>query len=326
MKDPNRQPGESPLETLLLDSAGRPQRTRRWLPRTLLGLLVLTLLFGGYWSREPALPDVRDVLAEGTPAPGVASTGMLVATLRALLDKPGGLLANDLLPPGALLDDLPAFENGALQEMRTFLRALRRDFSRPVTQAVEDPDLLRAEPHLLFDSGNWRAPSAESEYADALVDIGRYLVRLQADPPSAAFYPRADSLAGWLDEVIAQLDEQARQLAAAPRTRWLDVDDRFFAARGYCWALRGQLAALRHDFSAPPAGVGVSAVDAHFAAALAALDGTRQPVTSPVILNGGEYGVLANHSLVLAGHVGRVAVALRALRGELATYRAGEHD
>lgn len=309
MTDPYQQPGESPLETLLLDTAGRPHRTRRWLPRVLLVLLLLLLVLGGYWSREPGAPAVP----AATGIAGVASTATLAATVRTLLDKPGGLVANDVLPPGVLLDDMPAFENGALEETRTFLRALRRDFSRPENQSVEDPDLLRAEPRLLFGSSNWQVPSAEDEYADAVAAIDSYLARLQADPPSAQFHPRVDSLARWLDEVGAQLDEHTRLLAAAPATPWLEVDDRFFAARGYCWALRAQLAALQRDFSvaaSPP-------VDAGFVAALAALDGALRPVTSPLVLNGGEYGVLANHSLVLAGHVGRVAVALRDLRAGL---------
>lgn len=310
MADPHPQPGESPLETLLLDTAGRPRRTRRWLPRTLLVLLLLVLVLGGYWSREPRAPEPAGDAAAPT---GVASTAMLAATLRTLLDKPGGFIANDVMPPGVLLDDMPSFERGALEEARTFLRALRRDFSRPESQAVEDPDLLRAEPRLLFGSDNWLVPSAEDEYADALVAIDGYLSRLQADPPSAQFHPRGDILVRWLDEVGAQLDEHTRLLAAAPAASWLEVDNRFYAARGYCWALRAQLSALRHDFAAgvPPR------VDARFGAALAALDGALLPVTSPVVLNGDEYGVLANHSLVLAGHVGRVAVALRDLRSEL---------
>lgn len=312
MADPYQQPGESPLETLLLDTAGRPHRTRRWLPRVLLLLLLLLLVLGGYWSREPKAPAVP---ADTGSVTGVASTAMLAATVRTLLDKPGGLVANDMLPPGVLMDDMPAFENGALEEARTFLRALRRDFSRPENQSVEDPDLLRAEPRLLFGSGNWQVPSAEDEYADAIVAIDSYVARLQADPPSAQFHPRADGLARWLDEVGAQLDEHTRLLAAAPDTPWLEIDNRFFAARGYCWALRAQLAALRRDFSV----AGSPQADARFAVALAALDGALRPVTSPVVLNGGEYGVLANHSLVLAGHVGRVAVALRDLRTGLAS-------
>lgn len=312
MADPYQQPGESPLETLLLDTAGRPHRTRRWLPRVLLLLLLLLLVLGGYWSREPKAPAVP---ADTGSVTGVASTAMLAATVRTLLDKPGGLVANDMLPPGVLMDDMPAFENGALEEARTFLRALRRDFSRPENQSVEDPDLLRAEPRLLFGSGNWQVPSAEDEYADAIVAIDSYVARLQADPPSAQFHPRAGGLVRWLDEVGAQLDEHTRLLAAAPDTPWLEIDNRFFAARGYCWALRAQLAALRRDFSV----AGSPQADARFAVALAALDGALRPVTSPVVLNGGEYGVLANHSLVLAGHVGRVAVALRDLRTGLAS-------
>lgn len=313
------QPGESRLETFLLDTAGRPHRTRRWLPRLLLALALLVLVFGAWWSREPAPPDVAVIVQAAGTVPGAASTTTLVATLRVLLDKPGGFIANDALPPGDLLDNMPAFENGALEEARTFLRALRRDFSRSEAQAVEDPDLLRAEPRLQFDSGSWLVPSAEGEYEDGIAALDSYRARLLApDTPGAHFYPRIDSLARWLDDIGADLDDYGGQLvaAASPASSWFDIDDHFFAARGYCWALRAQLQAMRHDYE--PLFAAQPDADRDLATALDALGGTQLRVTSPVILNGSEYGLLANHSLVMAGHVGRAASALRSLRTRLA--------
>lgn len=54
------------------------------------------------------------------------------------------------------------------------------------------------------------------------------------------------------------------------------------------------------------------------AQAIIALDGTQQPVNSPVILNGSEYGLLANHSLVMASYIARARATLMQLRGQLA--------
>lgn len=312
MNDPQHRPGESPLETLLLDTAGRPRRTRRWLPQLLLSLSLVLLVLGGWWSREPPAPELP-AAGDAAVVPGATATTMLVATLRALLDKPGGLLANDVLPPGAWLDDVPSFEAGALDASRTFLAALLHDFSR--RQAVEDPDLLRAEPRLQFDIHNWRVPAAEDEYADAIVAIEAYQARLRATPPAALFELRGDTLARWLDAVIAGLDARDRLLAAAPSLPATQVDDHFFSARGYCWALQVQLRALRREYA-----LLTPKHDAAFAAAVQALDGTLLPVKSPVVLNGGEYGMLANHSLVLAGHVGRSVAALRELRAGMTAY------
>jgi hypothetical protein len=44
------------------------------------------------------------------------------------------------------------------------------------------------------------------------------------------------------------------------------------------------------------------------------LEPTQQPLWSPVILNGGGFGVLANHSLVMGSHISRANAALIDLR------------
>lgn len=314
----NQPPAESRLETFLLDSAAPPRGPRHWWPRLLLALFLLLVVLCAWWSRQPPAPSLPAlVAAQGAHAtvPGVVSSAAVIATVQALLDKPGGFLANDALPPGLLLDDMPAFERGALRAVRDYLRALRRDFGRAESQFVEDPDLVRAESRLLFDSNSWVA--AESEYRDGLAVLERYRARLVEVPvPGARFYPRADNLARWLDDVDARLGQygQVLVIAAAGQTPWPDIDDNFFLARGYCWALRVQLEAAGHDFAPVLARHGGGP---ELAAALRALAGTQADIGSPVILNGSEYGLLANHSLVLAGHAARASVALKALRAKL---------
>lgn len=313
-------PTESRLETFLLDSAAPPRSPRHWWPRLLLALFLLLVVLCAWWSRQPAAPQLPVlVAAQGAQAevPGVVSTAAVIATLQVLLDKPGGFLANDVLPPGVLLDDMPMFELGALRAVRDYLRALRRDFSRAETQFAEDPDLIRAESRLLFDSASWVA--AEGEYRDGIAVLERYRARLVAAPvPGARFYPRADNFARWLDDVDARLGDygQALMASAAGTTPWSQIDERFYAARGYCWALQVQLAAAGHDFAPVLAQHGAGP---ELAAAVQALAGTQAAIGSPVILNGSEYGLLANHSLVLAGHAARAAVAVQALRAKLRT-------
>ncbi|WP_310497403.1 DUF2333 family protein, partial [Sandarakinorhabdus sp.] len=92
------------------------------------------------------------------------------------------------------------------------------------------------------------------------------------------------------------------------------VDNGFYEARGYCWALSAQLAAVRTDFA--PVLADHQAGDV-LAQTVLALDGTQQPVRSPVILNGSEYGLLANHSLVMAGYVTRARAGVMQLRQQL---------
>ena len=75
-------------------------------------LLLLALLFGVLWSDEPEQLDVRaeaeravaqvaDAGAAALPA-GYVTTTTLIRISETLLDKPGGFISNDILPPGLL--------------------------------------------------------------------------------------------------------------------------------------------------------------------------------------------------------------------------------
>ena len=67
-------------------------------------LLLLLVLLGWFWSSEPAQFDIRTEAREMAPQrPGVVGVATLAATVKivdALLDKPGGYLSNDIMPPG----------------------------------------------------------------------------------------------------------------------------------------------------------------------------------------------------------------------------------
>lgn len=308
-------PGETPLESFLLDSAERGRRPWRWLSPLVAVALALLLATGWYWSREPAMPPV---LTGGVP--GESSATMLEALAITLLEKRGGFIANDALPPGMLLDDMPAFEAGALVHIRDFTRAMRRDFARSEAQSIEDPDLARAEARLNFDSDSWLVPSTESEYAEGIARLDSYRLRLLAPQPEARFHARADNLARWLDDVSARLGGYSQRLAESVdrkserRTPWLDIDDVFYESRGYCWALLAQLRAAQVDFAPVLADRNAAAT---LAQVIRDLESTQATVWSPMILNGREYGLLANHSLVLAGYVSRASTGILQLRQQL---------
>lgn len=325
-------PGESGLETFLLDSAERGRRNWRLVPLTLAALAAACLLLAWYWSRAPQPLDAEALVraaGERGQVPGAASTLALQAIARTLLDKPGGYLANDRLPPGALMDDMPSFELGVLVHVRDMSRALRRDFTRSPLQSVEDPDLLRAEPSFNFRHDSWLVPSSEGEYQVGVDSLDRYFQRLtEPAAPGAHFFARADNLARWLDDVGQRLDGYVQRLGASveqramPRagsgpagnTPWTQIDNEFFEARGYCWALLAQLSAVQVDFAGVLAERG--ATDS-LTAIIRELESTQRPIKSPLILNGSEYGMLANHSLVMAGYASRAHAGILMLRSQL---------
>ena len=130
---------------------------------TAAGLLLLLLTgLGWYWSSEPDLFDVREqtanILDNRKPVVGAATTATLVQAVDTLLDKPGGYLSNDLMPPGVLLDNIPSWEFGVLVQVRDLSKAMREAFSRSQSQSTEDADLAIAEPRFHIDHRSWAVP------------------------------------------------------------------------------------------------------------------------------------------------------------------------
>ncbi|MCB1679515.1 MAG: DUF2333 family protein [Halioglobus sp.] len=307
--------------------------------------LLLALLLGMYWSVAPAPFDVRERAAAyaaadgGTVVTGSVTTAALMGVVQTLLDKPGGYLHNDVFPPGVWLDNMPHWEYGVLIQVRDLARAMREVHSRSQSQSSEDPDLAQAEPLFNFNSDSWMLPASESEYRKGLKRVHSYFRRLSdADASNAQFYARADNLRYWLNTVENRLGSLSQRLSAsvgksrlntdlagdgsatqstpAPaevsvRTPWLEIDDVFYEARGTAWALIQFLKAAEVDFRDvlrdKNAQVSLQQI-------IRELEGTQEMVWSPMILNGSGFGLLANHSLVMASYISRANAAILDLR------------
>ncbi len=311
--------------------------------------MVVVVILGILWSRTPSAFDVRDnavAMAGGDEKKlvvrGYVTTATTVRIAETLLDKRGGYLSNDLFPPGLYLDNMPNWEFGVLTELRDTTRSLRNDFSRSQTQSVEDKDLAIAQPQFNYDSKSWMLPSSESEYRKGIKALRRYLERLTDDRKyDGQFFTRADNLGHYLQEVGKRLGDLAQRLAASVgedrydttlagdpkaeqskptgemvrvRTPWLQIDDVFYEARGYTWALLQMLEAIRIDFE--PVLKDKNAVIS-LRQIIRELRGAQDPMWSPMVLNGTGFGPLANHSLVMASYVSRANAALIDLRNLL---------
>jgi hypothetical protein len=91
------------------------------------------------------------------------------------------------------------------------------------------------------------------------------------------------------------------------KTSWLDIDDEFYEARGAAWALLHFLKAVEIDFAdvleRKNATVSLQQI-------IRELESTQQTVWSPMVLNGSGFGLMANHSLVMANYISRANAAL----------------
>ena len=308
-------------------------------------LLLLTLGFMWWWDHEPATFDVVEAAnaraaARGQPAVvGTVTTETLIRVTETLLDKRGGYLSNDVMPPGILMDNVPNWEFGVLVQTRDFAKAFRNEFSRSQTQSTEDIDLMEADPLYSSPNDRWLLPSSEGQYRKAVGHVENYLTRLtDADQYNAQFYARADNLSDWLAVVEKRLGSLSQRLSASvgqlrldtdlgndpnaqqstpgasPRTvqtPWTQIDDVFYEARGSTWALLHFLRAVEHDFE--PVLRDKNAL-VSLQQIIRELEETQHGLGSPIVLNGTPFGFFANHSLVMANYVSRANAAVIDLR------------
>lgn len=317
----------------------------KWLLGALLAYVVIILALMFFWSGDPdgfspvkaaqrhANEQQREVV------PGYVTVHTTIELAETLLHKKGGYFSNDVFPPGVIMDDVPEWEFGVLQQLRDMALALRNDFSRSQTQSQDDADLREAHPLLSFANDSWMLPSSESQYAQAIVHLRSYLDRLSdEDDADAQFYARADNLASYLTLVEKQLGNFSQRLSASvgqvrlntdlsdeptarqstpgnrlvvTRTEWMQIDNEFYEARGACYALIHLLKAVQHDFA--PVLEDKNAL-VSLRQIIRELENTQDPIWSPVILNGGGFGAFANHSLVMANYISRASAGLSDLR------------
>lgn len=321
----------------------------RWVGYSLLFVIVLLWILGWILSKEPEPFSVKQAVQEQAqqlnlePVKGFATTTAVIEVTQTLTNKRGGYMSNDILPPTSLLDNIPAWEFGVIQMTRDILLSLRNDFSRSQSQSVENPYLTTAQPAMNIDHRSWFAPTAENEYETVVKQISQYRLAL-ADPNdhSAQFYARSDNLRRYIQEVEKRLGSLSRRLSAsvarvetdvslagdiassqstptpqtlAAKTSWWEIDDVFYEARGASWAVLHYLKAIESDFADvlnnKNALISLQQI-------IKELESSQQAIWSPMILNGSGFGLLANHSLVMANYLSRANAALIDLRNLLA--------
>jgi len=323
-------------------SAASILKKPRWMKisASVVGVLLLFLVvLGMFWSPMPKMFWVNEYIDEERSVVGYSTTNTLIRVAETLLDKRGGYLTNDKMPPGLWLDNMPNWEKGALMQVRDLARVIRNDYSRSQSQSQEDPDVVLAAEKFFSESDSWFFPPTERRYREGIEALYRYQDRLTgAAEPEAQFYARADNLREWLAEVEKRLGSMSRrlgnsvadnvineELAGDPsaeaaqtqpdtvnvRTPWLEIDDVFFEARGTAWALLHFFRAAEFDFALVLADKNA---EASVRQIIRELEASLDPLRSPMIMNGGGYGLTANHSLVMANYLARANAAVINLR------------
>ena len=325
-------------------SQSKQHRAKWWL-YALLVFLVIQILLAMYYDQEPDLFDVkvntekyakeyhwRDVT-------GVASGAAFLEITEVLLNKSGGYMSNDVMPPFVLMDNMPKWEFGVVIQVRDFVRVVRNDISRSQSQSEEDADLADSDPKFHNDHDKWMWPATEGKFESGREYFLKYMNRLAgSEQPPAEFYARTDNLVTWLNLVEKRLGSLSKRLSASVgeerintnsggdstaesatyqpselrvKTPWLEIDDNFYEARGSTWALIHLLKATEVDFKAvlekKNALVSLRQI-------IRELEATQDSVWTPMILNGSGFGFFANHSLVMASYISRANAGVIDLR------------
>jgi hypothetical protein len=313
----------------------------KWLLSATLLILLLFWILSVLWSFEPELFE-PELLAQQQASQrnesvvaGYTITTSLIKVSETLLNKSGGYLSNDVLPPSVMMDNMPSWEFGALEMTRDLALAMRQDFSRSQSQSLENPFLTKAQPQFNIDSLSWLLPSAESKYQEGIDNLYAYRSSLSdSRQQQGQFYARADNLRDWLKQLEKRLGSFSQRLSASvgqeridtslagdaqaiqstptairltDKTSWWQLDDNFYEARGASWALIHFLKAVEVDFAdvldKKNATVSLQQI-------IRELEATQESLWSPIILNGSGFGTLANHSLVMANYISRANAAL----------------
>lgn len=193
-----------------------------------------------------------------------------------------------------------------------------------------------------FDNARWFPPDTAGHYRKANAALEAYLTKLSSPEQHAAqFYARADNLADWLAVVEKRLgslsqrlsasvgqtrlntdlsgDSSARQSTSVPgevevKTPWTELDDVFYEARGSAWALVMVLRAMETDFDDV---LRKKNAQVSFRQIIRELESSLGPLQAPMVLNGKQFGLFANHSLIMANYISRASAAIIDLRNLL---------
>ena len=95
------------------------------------------------------------------------------------------------------------------------------------------------------------------------------------------------------------------------KTPWTQIDDVFYESRGTAWALVHFLHAMEVDFEDV---LRKKNATVSFRQIIRELESTQEPLKSPMVLNGSQFGLFANHSLIMANYISRANAAIIDLR------------
>ncbi len=243
------------------EAGGRRGLGRRILALPLILLLLVFLYYAVGMMVVHEIDDDPDFAATvEVPPGGSAAVALAAALIEREVDRNRWVGNDPLFLPGALLDNMPAYQSGIIYALSRFAIELTDELARVRGSSQIDPDADAAAGRLKYPGDVWIfewsttpvQPSSESQYRKAMEALRRYNERLAGG--QAVFDRRTDNLLATLDRIASDLGSASALLAERidlGGRRWLDLeaDDVFYATKGRLYAYYLLLQGLGRDFA-----------------------------------------------------------------------------
>jgi hypothetical protein len=245
-------------------TSASPQRRFNW--RRITGVGLVALLIAALVYYPVGMVVVHKIDDDPAFGPGEVAAGgsRAVAVTAALIDREidkNGWTANDpFFLPGALLDNMPNFQQGIISALARFAFELTDQIGRTRGSSQTDADLQEAAGQLQLPGNKWVwdpstslgiTATSEQQYRKAMRALLNYNQRLIAG--QATFERRADNLLATLDRIAADLGSASAALEQRIEEHSGDLvdfraDDLFYNTKGRLYGYAMILRELGQDF------------------------------------------------------------------------------
>ena len=248
------------------DEISSPASRRRlnWRRLTLFALVALMVAALIYYPVGMVVVHKIDDDPAFGPGEVAAGGSRAVAVTAALIgreiDKNGWTANDPFFLPGALLDNMPNFQQGIISALARFAFELTDQIGRTRGSSQADPDLQEAAGQLQLPGNKWvwdpstslgLTATSEQQYRKAMRALLKYNQRLIAG--QATFERRADNLLATLDRIAADLGSASAALEQRIEEHSGDLvdfkaDDLFYNTKGRLYGYAMILRELGQDF------------------------------------------------------------------------------
>lgn len=299
-------------------------------------------------ARTKAVDYGHRELNEALPN-GYRTVATILFLAEQLLEKPGGYQSNGISPMTRLPDNMRNWEYGAVVQLRVMVQGLRFELSRAGQQSSEHVELREAETRFNFNHDKIVLPSTEKQYKEGIRFLRQYLDGMDAATTEGKYFSsRQDQVIRWLDRQKIMLGDYAARLQnnvgavtfdtgvltselppdildaevqsqkkgpSNEVTPFFQRDDVFYQVRGGVYVMYHTMLAMRKDCEkllndSQSMGIMNRIINE--------LEAACKPMGSPMVLNGSEFGMIQNHSLVLGAHVAKAHLAVQELQKQIA--------